>query len=294
MAVLRRMPRLKKSLGQHHLTRPELTRPLVEFLAPVAGARVLEIGPGGGVLTGELLAAGARVWAVELDLEWAAALRGRLRGRGRGGATTAERASLQPVVADALDLRWERLPGPTLVAGNLPYNVGTAILAAVLPNHAQVPRAAFLLQKEVAERLTARPGTRDYGALTVFTACHAEARILGRVAPGAFRPPPKVESAFVGLLLRPPPLPEGELPAFLAFVRQGFAMKRKTLANSVSAGGARRLKPEGRGQAPPLHPDKKTVERVLAELGHPATRRAEELSLGDWLGLWEVLKREML
>src|SRR4051794_16537250 len=160
------MPRLKKALGQHHLTRPELTRPLLDFLAPLAGVRVVEIGPGGGVLTGELLGAGARVWAVELDLEWAAALRGRLRGRGRGGATAATREALQPVVADALELAWERLPAPTLVAGNLPYNVGTAIVASVLPHHDRIPRAAFLLQREVAQRLTAQPGSRDYGGLT--------------------------------------------------------------------------------------------------------------------------------
>lgn len=272
------MPRLKKSLGQHHLTRPELTRPLLDFLAPLERAQILEIGAGGGVLTGELLRAGARVWAVELDTEWAAALRGRLRGRGRGGATAAAREALQPVVADALDLAWERLPAPTLVAGNLPYNVGTAIVAAVLRHHERIPRAGFLLQREVAERLTARPGSRAYGALTVLVACHAETRILGRVAPGAFRPPPKVDSAFVGFALHAPPLPEGDMARFLGFVRQGFALKRKTLANSLSAGKLQ----------------KKAVELALAELGEPATRRAEELPLSAWLALWQVLKREML
>jgi 16S rRNA (adenine1518-N6/adenine1519-N6)-dimethyltransferase len=229
------------------------------------------------VLTGELLAAGGRVWGVELDLEWAAALRGRIRGRGRGTAV-AHPAALQTLVMDALAFPWERLPAPTLVCGNLPYNVGTAILAAVLAAHERVPRAAFLLQKEVAERLTARAGTRDYGALTVFTACHAEATLLGRVKPGAFRPPPKVESAFVGLALRPPPLPPAELAEFLALVRHGFAQKRKTLANSLASDGV---------HGPGL--PKAAVEAALGALDHPPTRRAEELPLTEWLALWRLL-----
>ncbi|HEV8632233.1 MAG TPA: rRNA adenine N-6-methyltransferase family protein, partial [Thermoanaerobaculia bacterium] len=134
-------PRLKKRLGQHHLVRPELCRPLIDFLAPDAGERVLEVGPGGGVLTRALLAAGARVWGVELDPEWAWELRRALPD-----------PRLQPLVMDALELPWQRLPAGTLVAGNLPYNVATPLLAGILPHHARIPRAGFLLQKEVAER----------------------------------------------------------------------------------------------------------------------------------------------
>jgi 16S rRNA (adenine1518-N6/adenine1519-N6)-dimethyltransferase len=239
-------PRLKKRLGQHHLTSSALCRPLVDFLAP-AGERVLEVGPGGGVLTSALLATGARVF-----------------GRAAAG--------LQPLVMDALDLPWQRIPAPTLVAGNLPYNVATQVIAGVLPHHARVPRAAFLLQKEVAERLTARPGTRDYGALTVLVQCHAEARILGRVRPGSFRPPPKVESAFVGLRLQPPPLQPPALEDFLGLVRHGFGQKRKTLRNAL-----------GRVTAPAR------VEACLRELGLPASSRAEELALPEWLALWGLL-----
>jgi len=139
-------PPLRKSLGQHHLVDGALCRPLIQFLslpgADLAGRRVLEIGPGGGVLTRELLAAGARVWGWELDLAWAAALRRSLPD---------PRLSL--VVADALEIPWHRFgerpspsgPGPILVAGNLPYNVATAILERLLPHHESVPRAAFLL-----------------------------------------------------------------------------------------------------------------------------------------------------
>jgi 16S rRNA (adenine1518-N6/adenine1519-N6)-dimethyltransferase len=181
--------------------------------------------------------------------------------------------ALQPLVMDALQLSWDRLPAPTLVAGNLPYNVATPIIAAVLPQHARIPRAAFLLQKEVAERLTARPGTRDYGALTVLVQCHAEPRILGRVRPGSFRPPPRVESAFVGLRLRPPPLPPAELADFMVLVRLGFGQKRKTLRNAL-----------GRvtGSA--------VVEAALERLGLPPSTRAEELPLERWLAVWGLLR----
>ena len=258
-------PPLKKRLGQHHLVNPGVCRPLLDFLAPLPGARVLEVGPGGGLLTAELLRAGAAVWGVEVDPEWACELR---RALARRGVAT---APLQPVVMDALLLPWERLPAPTLVAGNLPYNVGTSILAAVLPHHRRIPRAGFLLQKEVAERLTARPGTRAYGSLTVFTAVYADAQILGRVRPGAFRPPPKVDSAFVGLTLRPPPLPEDALPPFFGLVREAFGQKRKVLRNALGGRGRER------------------VEAAIAAVGLPPLARAEELPLATWLELWREL-----
>jgi 16S rRNA (adenine1518-N6/adenine1519-N6)-dimethyltransferase len=259
-------PRLRKGLGQHHLVNPALCRPLVEYLAP-AGERVLEVGPGGGVLTRALLEAGARVWGVELDLDWVWQLRRATRSVAADGGR-----ALQPVVMDALDLPWGRLPAPTLVAGNLPYNVATAIVAAVLPQWRGVPRAAFLLQKEVAERLTARPGTRAYGSLTVLVQCYSEAGILGRVKPGSFFPPPKVESAFVGFRLHAPPLPEVEMDRFLALVREAFGQKRKTLRNALAraVGSAR-------------------VEAALTGLGLPLTTRAEELPLDRWLALWPLL-----
>src|SRR5579864_5258665 len=205
-----RSPRLKKALGQHHLVSGALCRPLIDFLQP-DGQRVIEVGPGGGVLTRELLAAGACVIAWEVDLEWAAELRWRL-----GAGTPGGRLAI--VVEDALDLPWGRLPAPTLAAGNLPYNIATALLGALLPHHRRVPRAAFLVQREVAERLLARPGDAAYGSLSVLVAAQARAVPLGRVRRGSFRPPPKVEGAYVGFELRPPPLPEDEMPAFLATV----------------------------------------------------------------------------
>jgi 16S rRNA (adenine1518-N6/adenine1519-N6)-dimethyltransferase len=254
-----RKPPLKKALGQHHLVDGALCRPLIQFLSP-EGQRVLEIGPGGGVLTAELLAADARVLGWELDLDWAAVLRRRLLD---------PRLSL--VAGDALEIAWDRLPAPTLVAGNLPYNVATAIIESLLPHHAQIPRAAFLVQKEVADRIVAAPGSDAYGSFSVIVAAYARARILGRVKPGSFRPPPKVDSAFISLELQPPPLPEPEMPDFIALVRLAFAQRRKTLRNALAAGWGR-----------------ERAEAVLAAAGIPERARAEELGMESFLQVYAV------
>ena len=254
-----RPPILKKALGQHHLIDGALCRPLISFLEP-AGRRVLEIGPGGGVLTAELLAAGARVIGWDLDLGWTAELRRRLSD-----------PRLALVVGDALEIDWARLPLPTLVAGNLPYNVATVIIERLLPHHARVPRAAFLVQKEVADRLVAGPRDEAYGSLSVLAAAWARARILGRVRPGSFRPPPKVDSAFVGFELHPPPLEPETMPPFVAFVRLAFGQRRKTLRNALAAGWGR-----------------EKAEAVLAAAGVGERVRAEELGLEEFLGIWRA------
>ncbi len=255
-------PRLKKRLGQHHLRDGRLTRPLVEFLEP-AGRLVVEIGAGGGVLTRRLLAAGARVAAWELDFEWVFGLRARA-GDGR----------LWPVAGDALELPWGLLPAGTLVAGNLPYGIATALIEQLLAEARGVPRAGFLVQLEVARRLAARPGEADYGALAVLAAARAEVRPLGRVAAGSFRPPPEVDGAFVGLVRRPPPLPPAEMPAFAATVRAAFAYRRKSLRNSLAAawGGER-------------------AAEVLAALGWGRSVRAQELDLGALVELHGQARR---
>jgi 16S rRNA (adenine1518-N6/adenine1519-N6)-dimethyltransferase len=215
---------LRKPLGQHHLVDASLCAPVVDFLRP-GGRRVLEIGPGGGVLTGELARVGARVWAMEVDCAWAFELRRRM-------GTSAE---VSTVVGDALEIAWERLPAGTLVAGNLPFNVGTPIIEALLMRGVGVARAGFLVQLEVAERLAAKPGSSAYGALSVLVAVRAKSELLGAVPRRRFKPPPRVDGAFVGLELRAAPFPLDELEPFTATVRAAFGLRRKTLRNSLAA-----------------------------------------------------------
>jgi 16S rRNA (adenine1518-N6/adenine1519-N6)-dimethyltransferase len=257
-------PRLKKSLGQHHLVDGRLCAPAIAYLRP-AGERVLEVGPGGGVLTRELAAAGAAVWGWELDPEWAAALRARWPGDLPAPAL---------VVGDALEIPWGRLPAPTLAAGNLPYGIATALIARMLRHPERVPRAAFLVQKEVAARLAAGPGEAEYGALSVLVRARAEVALLGRVRAGSFRPPPKVDGAFVGLTAVAPPLPAAGplgMGAFEATVKAAFATRRKTLRNALGAAWGR-----------------PAAEAALEAAGIPPGARAEELSVADFLRLTEA------
>lgn len=259
-------PRRKKALGQHHLREGSLCRPLIEFLfaglPPAASPPfVVEIGPGGGVLTSELLAVGAEVLALELDPEWADTLRSRL---------PSEKLSVK--VGDVLDFDWSDVPLGTLVCGNLPYQLGTVIVDRVLRAYPRVERAAFLLQREVVDRLGAGPGSPDYGSLSLLTQARASVTRLGIVRPGSFVPPPKVDSAFVGLALHAPPLPEGEMPAFERLLRAAFSQRRKTLLNSFTSSFSR-----------------PAAEAALATLGYDPKTRAESLAIGDFLALSRVL-----
>jgi 16S rRNA A1518/A1519 N6-dimethyltransferase RsmA/KsgA/DIM1 with predicted DNA glycosylase/AP lyase activity len=308
-----RAPRRRKALGQHHLRDGRAARPLVDFLG-VAGRTVLEIGPGGGALTRELLGAGARVAAVELDPAWAFELRARLTAAasspgedGSAGpvvraaarafwmgerlpdlaASSPAVAGVRPAgflffpyagapgrpavalaIADALGLDWRRLPPEWRVAGNLPYQVGTAILERLLERAPAGLRAGFLLQREVVDRLVAEPGSPAYGALSVLVAARASVRRLGTLGPGAFAPRPQVESSFVGLELRPPPLAEERMPGLEALVRAAFAARRKTLRNTLGAAYGR-----------------ERAEAALAAAGVAPGERAERLGLERFVEL---------
>ncbi len=187
-------------------------------VCPQTEGIVVEIGPGRGALTEKLLARAHRVVAIELDAGLARHLRQKFAGEPR----------LEIVEGDALstDLaQWGSVP----IAGNLPYYVATPILEKAI--RLKPPRAVFLVQKEVAERLVAQPGQRAYGYLTVATALFASARLLFDVKPGAFAPPPAVDSAVV--LFEPrPAVPDAD--GVLELMSHAFRHKRKTLRNNLA------------------------------------------------------------
>ena len=215
----------KRRFGQHFLA-PAWADKVVAAIAPRPDDRFLEIGPGPGVLTSRLAARAAHVTAVEIDRDLAAELR--------------QTAPRNVLILDGdileFDLSGVLGPGPLRVAGNLPYNISSPILFKLLAAaraSAHLLDATVMLQREVAERLTAVPGTKDYGVLTIFAAAQAVATPLLTLPPGAFRPPPKVHSAVVRLAFKPPVIPAGTEAAFERLVRSIFMQRRKTLSNAL-------------------------------------------------------------
>jgi 16S rRNA (adenine1518-N6/adenine1519-N6)-dimethyltransferase len=213
-----------RRLGQHFLIRDATLDRLAGAACPEREPLVVEIGPGRGALTRSLLQRAGRVVAIEIDPALAAALRRRYEGESR----------LTVVQADVLETDLEQW-GPAVIAGNLPYYITSPILEKVLRLGGTLRRAVLLVQKEVADRLTAAPGSRDYGYLTVLTNFFAFPEMLFRVPPGAFSPPPKVDSAAVRLIPRPGGWGVDDRDAFLQFASRCFRQKRKTLRNNLAA-----------------------------------------------------------
>jgi 16S rRNA (adenine1518-N6/adenine1519-N6)-dimethyltransferase len=206
----------RQRLGQHFLTRRDILARLAEAACPAREPLVVEIGPGRGALTGFLLERADRVVAIELDPALAAVLRRRF-------------SQVEVVEASVLDTDLSQW-GPVAVAGNLPYYIASPILERICGMGEALRRAVVLVQLEVAQRMVAKPGTRDYGFLTVETQFFTVPELLFRVPPTAFTPPPKVESAAVRLL--PKPAAEGAA-GFLEFAGRCFQHKRKTLRNNL-------------------------------------------------------------
>jgi 16S rRNA (adenine1518-N6/adenine1519-N6)-dimethyltransferase len=215
-----------RRLGQHFLkSRPVLAR-IAEAVCPSREPLVVEVGPGRGALTEHLIERADRIVAIEVDPVLIPYLRHKFR----------DAPNLTVVEGDVLTTglgQW----GPAVIAGNLPYYITSPILSRVFALGDGWHGSVFLVQKEVAERLTAAPGSRDYGYLTVQTAVHAEARCLFTVSRGAFSPPPKVESAVVRLTPRDARADFGIAApaAFLEFASLCFRQKRKTLRNNLAS-----------------------------------------------------------
>jgi 16S rRNA (adenine1518-N6/adenine1519-N6)-dimethyltransferase len=216
----RAFPPARKSLGQHFLSDPRILKRIADALDPAADETVIEIGPGRGSLTRELLARAGRVIAIEIDRALASKLREQYAGDRR----------LDVIERDVLETNLGTLAGGDFaLVGNVPYYITTPILFHAL-RPPRPTRAVYLVQKEVADRLSASPGTKEYGALTVNVGALARAETLFRVPPGAFSPPPSVDSAVVRITPRPDAVvrPQEE-ERFRLFVQQAFGMRRKQM-----------------------------------------------------------------
>jgi len=255
----------RKRFGQHFLASEGVVDQIVATAQVAAGDRVLEIGPGLGVMTDKLLHAGAAVTAVELDRDLAAYLTERF-------------PDIRLVQGDAAKQDWDAIlegDGWKCVS-NLPYNVGTRIVTQLVKRPQTFSRLVVMVQKEVAERMVAPAGERKRGSLSVHMEAYARCRLAIRVKPGAFHPPPKVDSAVVDIRLHPAPLLGGVEPAFFEeVVRVGFSSPRKAVHN-----------PLGRvfGKA--------DVKSALGDAGVKPMARPGTLALEEWSRVAAILQEQ--
>jgi 16S rRNA (adenine1518-N6/adenine1519-N6)-dimethyltransferase len=221
----------KPKLGQNFLVDTQAIERIAAALGDVSSRTVVEIGPGRGAITGALASRAAHVIAVELDRELAADLSARFDA---GRVTVVERDVLQFDFAAAAT----QAEGKLRVAGNLPYYITSPILLKLAASHASLDVAVLMVQREVADRITAAPGSRDYGLLSVTAQMYGPAEELFTLPPAAFSPPPEVHSTVFRWRFAPRFAELGvEEAGFLGLVRQAFAQKRKTLANNLRAAG---------------------------------------------------------
>ena len=254
----------KKRFGQHFLHDQGLLRRIVQAIDPKSGQRVVEIGPGDGALTLPLLRALGRLTVIELDRDLVPRLRAAAHGIGE----------LDIVHADVLgvDLGALAQGEPLRVVGNLPYNISSPILFHCIDHLDAIADMHFMLQKEVVDRMAAAPGGKVYGRLSVMLQLACRVEPLLEVPPGAFRPPPKVDSAVVRLVPRPVHERAGAGGAAIArVVKAAFGQRRKTLANAL----------HGVLEA----------ERIAAA-GVDPKARAEQLAPGDFVALARELRIE--
>jgi 16S rRNA (adenine1518-N6/adenine1519-N6)-dimethyltransferase len=269
----------KPKLGQHFLASDSAAQRIVEALGGTSAATVLEIGPGRGVLTSLLAQRTQRLIAIELDRVLAAQLR----------MEFGMRQNVEIIEGDVLKIELDTVfgpkpgslrpglsyqPEPARVIGNLPYYITSDILLRLLEYHRYFSTIVVMLQKEVADRLAASPGSRDYGLFTATTQLYARVEKLFTLPPSAFNPPPKVHSSVIRLTIQPRlealRVPEAE---FISFLKLCFGQKRKTLWNNLKTGY-----------------DQGALKAALAKTGVKPTVRAEALPLERTAALFRALQ----
>ena len=245
----------RQKLGQHFLVSEKALDRIAAAACGEGVPLVVEIGAGKGALTAKLLPLAGRLVALEIDPDLVAYQRMRF----------GTHPHFEIHQQDALQTDFSAWPGAVIV-GNLPYYVATPIIERVL--RANAGRAVFLIQREVAERITAAPGSRAYGYLSTLVQLMAETRLLFRVAPGCFQPPPKVDSAVIELRPRQQPLPLEDREDFIRFLALSFHLKRKTLRNNLA----------GR------------FSKARLDTLPAVSQRAEQMTLDEMAALYAALK----
>jgi 16S rRNA (adenine1518-N6/adenine1519-N6)-dimethyltransferase len=262
-----------KALGQHFLSDHSVVNRIVAAAELSPDDAVIEVGPGLGVLTEKLAEVAGRIIAVEVDAGLAAKLREKLAEA--PNVVIVERDVLELTPRELLEAGGVAADAAYVVVANLPYNIGAAVVRRFLESERQPRRMVVMLQREVAESMTALPG--DMSLLSVATQVYADARRLFNVPPRAFYPPPKVTSSVMRLDLRQEPLvPAGDQARFFRIVRAGFSAPRKQLRNSLAQGL----------RAPPSE----VGERIESADLDPSLR-PEQLSVFDWLALSRLFPR---
>ena len=258
----------RKSLGQNFLVPGPFAERIVRIAGVKRGETVVEIGPGLGALTGALVDAGARVVAVDLDEAMVRVLRETFAGNDaveivHGDARELE---LAPIAARAEG-------GKVRVVGNLPYYASSPLMRRTIEQRAYARTATFTLQREVADRIAAPPGSKTYGALSVIVGLHADATVPARLPPGAFHPRPGVESAVLHLVFRERPRAEvADERLFEKVVFSAFGHRRKTIQNSMRDSTELPLEPGA-------------IAKALSAAGIDPQRRAETVSVEEFARL---------
>lgn len=256
-----KLPITNKSLGQHWLNDEPSLQAMVDSVEIGRKDTVLEIGPGPGALTSKLVERAKQVVAVEFDADLA-----------RDLPTRVPATNMQVINKDILQFNLGDLPEGYKVAANIPYYLTNKILRILCESSNHFSQAALLVQKEVAERVCAKPGDMSMLSVSVQFYCQAK---LGRLVPAEmFTPPPKVDSQILILTYRDKPLFDVELREFFRIVKAGFSQRRKTLLNSLSAG---------------LHLGRDQTSDILINAGIDPQTRAQNLSLEQWHEIYKIV-----
>lgn len=246
--------RARKRFGQHFLTDPGVIQAIVDEISPTREDTIVEIGPGPGAITRPIAARAGHLHIIELDRDLARALREQFAAT--GNVTVHQ--------ADALAFDFSSLGSELRVVGNLPYNISTPLLFHLLDHRGSIIDMHFMLQKEVVDRLAARPGSKAYGRLGIMLGCHLDVEALFDVDRQAFDPPPAVTSSVVRLTPQANPLPIEDEKLLGRLVAAAFSKRRKTLRNALR--------------------DHASEDDLLA-VGIDPSLRPEQVSVAAWIAL---------